>query len=284
MQLGIFAKIFARPSVGEVFDAVAAHGLRCVQFNLACAGLPTMPDEIEIGAMEKIRDAASARGIAIAAVSGTFNLIHPDSTQRSQGLSRLRVLIAACPHLGTTTITLCSGTRDPDDMWRGHPDNGSPEAWRDLTASVGEAVEIAEQLGVTLGIEPECSNVIDTAKKARQLLDEIRSPNLKIILDAANLVRPGEMPRMKEVLDEAFELLGGELVLAHAKELGRDGLAGHLALGTGALDWDYYLELLRKVGFTGAVIMHGIQEKDVRASGTFLHERLRNAGAASGED
>ena len=281
MQLGVFARIFARSSVQEVFEVVASHGLRCVQFNLACAGLPTLPDEIEIGTMEGIRDAAAARGIAIAAVSGTFNLIHPDPAQRSQGLSRLRVLIAACPHLGTNIITLCTGTRDPDDMWRWHSDNTSPEAWRDLTTSVGELVEIAGQLGVTLGLEPEPSNVIDTAQKARQLLDEISSPNLKIILDAANLFHPGEVPRMKEILDEAFDLLGGDIVLAHAKELGRDGRAGDLTLGTGVLDWGYYLALLRKVNFTGAVIMHGIQEKDVRASGTFLHAKLAQAGAAS---
>ncbi len=37
MRLGIFAKTFTRPTVEEVFDAVRAHGLRCVQFNLSCA-------------------------------------------------------------------------------------------------------------------------------------------------------------------------------------------------------------------------------------------------------
>ena len=46
MQLGIFARTFARPTVEDVFDAVRAHGLRCVQFNLSCAGVSTLPDEI----------------------------------------------------------------------------------------------------------------------------------------------------------------------------------------------------------------------------------------------
>ena len=35
MELGIFARTFARPTVEATLDAVAAHGLRCVQFNLA---------------------------------------------------------------------------------------------------------------------------------------------------------------------------------------------------------------------------------------------------------
>ena len=40
MNVGIFAKTFARPSLEATLDAVRAHDLDCVQFNLACAGLP----------------------------------------------------------------------------------------------------------------------------------------------------------------------------------------------------------------------------------------------------
>jgi sugar phosphate isomerase/epimerase len=63
-------------------------------------------------------------------------------------------------------------------------------------------------------------------------------------------------------------------VLAHAKELGPDGHAGGLALGTGALDWDRYLSLLRSAKFDGPLIMHGFEERDVSASVKFLREKL----------
>lgn len=42
MWLGIFAKTFSRPSLEETLDAVRAHGLGCVQFNMTCAGLPAL--------------------------------------------------------------------------------------------------------------------------------------------------------------------------------------------------------------------------------------------------
>ena len=67
-------------------------------------------------------------------------------------LQRLRVLASACDRLGTSVITLCTGTRDPESMWRRHPDNDSPEAWTDLVASMRQAVQIAEEYGVTLGL------------------------------------------------------------------------------------------------------------------------------------
>ena len=55
MQLGIFAKTFARSSLGETLDAVKAHGIVCVQFNMSCAGLPTMPEEIPAELADRIR-------------------------------------------------------------------------------------------------------------------------------------------------------------------------------------------------------------------------------------
>jgi len=96
MTLGIFAKTFARPTVEDVFDAVAKHRLHQVQFNFACVGLPSLPDQIDLELADRICDAASQRRIAIAAVSGTFNMIHPDLAQRRDGLRKLGVIAGAC--------------------------------------------------------------------------------------------------------------------------------------------------------------------------------------------
>ena len=92
MEIGIFAKTFVRPALAATLDAVVAHGLRCVQLNLACAGLPTLPDALEPGQCAAIRRELDARSITLAALSGTFNMIHPDVQVRADGLRRLRVL------------------------------------------------------------------------------------------------------------------------------------------------------------------------------------------------
>jgi sugar phosphate isomerase/epimerase len=274
MRLGIFAKTFARPTVDAVLGAVRAHGLDCVQFNMACAGLPSMPERIDGDACDRIRAAAAQRGITLAAVSGTFNMIHPDPAKRRAGMDRLRVLAGACNQLGALVVTLCTGTRDPDDMWRRHPDNDSAAAWRDLLESVHAAVKIAEVAELTLAFEPEVANVVDTARKGRRLLDEIGSPHLKVVMDGANLFRAGDLARMRDVLDEAFALLGRDIALAHAKDLTHDGEAGHAAAGTGRLDYDLYLALLRSAGYHGPLILHGLSEAEVDASVAFLRGKL----------
>ncbi len=277
MKIGIFAKTFARKTLEDTLDAVAAHGISRVQFNMACAGLPSMPDEISLELADRIRAADAARGIEMAAVSGTFNMIHPDPAVREAGLRRLGVLAGAARAMGTGLITLCTGSRDRQDMWRRHPDNDLPDAWRDLTAGLERALALAEQHDVTLGFEPEVANVIDTAEKGRRLLDEMRSPRLKVVFDAANLFRAGDLARMPDVLGGAFDLLGNDIVLAHAKDLSRDGEAGHQAAGTGVLDYDLYLKLLRHHGYSGPLVLHGLEESQVNAAVAFLQDKLSNA-------
>jgi sugar phosphate isomerase/epimerase len=111
VRIGIFAKTFARPSPEGVFDALARHDLRETQFNMSVAGLPSMPDEIDPALADRVREAAAKLNITVAAVSGTFNMAHPDEEVRRDGLRRLGVIAGACQRLGTSVITLCTGTR-----------------------------------------------------------------------------------------------------------------------------------------------------------------------------
>lgn len=284
MKLGIFTKTFQRPTLDAKLEAVTAHGMHEVQFNLSCAGLaslPDDPDELDAATCAQIRETFARRGVNMAAISGTFNMIHPDPAVRALGLQRLRVLAAACPALGTSLITLCTGTRNPDNMWRRHPDNDTPAAWRDLLATMEQAVAIAAEYNVTMAFEPEVANVVDSAAKGRQLLDAMRSPHLKVCMDGANIFHTGELAKMRAMLDEAFELLGPDIALAHAKDLIRDGAAGDRAAGSGVLDYGYYLALLERAGYRGPLIMHSLHEDEVARTVAFLEEKMQESTTGS---
>jgi sugar phosphate isomerase/epimerase len=277
-QIGILlATTFTTGTLEERLDAAKASGLACVQMSMAAAGLPEMPDQIPAELPDAMRRESSVRGIEIASMTGTFNMTHPDAEHRRMGLQRLRVLAEVCPRIGTSFIHICTGTRDPNNMWRYHPDNGSPEAWRDMAACVREATDIARQANVVLAFEPEVSNVVDSATKARRLLDEIGSRHLKITMDPANLFHKGELPRMKEILDGAFSLLGKDVVLCHAKDLDHDGEAGHIPAGYGVLDYDRYMSLLRKYEFKGPVLLHGLTPEQVPGCLAFVRAKLASS-------
>jgi sugar phosphate isomerase/epimerase len=276
MDVGIFAKIFARSSLDATFDAVASHGLRSVQFNMECAGLDPMPDRIPADLPARIRRVAGERGIGIAALSGTFNMAHPDPVVRERGLARLNVLAAACRPMGASVITLCTGTRDPENMWRRHPANDSADAWRDMRATIDAALAVAVAHDVTLAFEPEPANVINSAERGLRLLREAGSPHLRVVADAANIIATDESRPPGTVLAEAIDLLGAHLAVAHAKDLGADGKP--CAAGKGIVPWDRYISLLRAARFEGPLILHGLTEEEVPASVAFLRERLETAG------
>lgn len=278
MRIGGFTRIYDRPSFEEVLDAAAGHGLEALQLNLESLGLAPMPDRLDPDLCRRARDQAAARGLTLAAVSGTFNIIHPDLEERARNYRSLRAIAAACPSLGTPRITFSTGTRNADYMWASHPDNGSPGAWADMIESMGEAVEIAAEHEIPLVFEPEVSNVVDSAPKARRLLDHFGSPFLKVVIDGANLFGSGDLPRMAEVLDEAFDLLGPDIEMAHAKDLVREGEAGNVAAGTGLLDYERYLRRLREAGFDGALVLHSLDEEQVPASVRFLRQTLERIG------
>ena len=97
----------------------------------------------------------------------------------------LKLLIPACAPMGTSVIATCTGSRDSESMWHWHPDNESEEAWQVLHNTLEQVLPVAEAAGVILAFEPEINNVASTVHKSRQLIDEMGSPNLKVVMDAA---------------------------------------------------------------------------------------------------
>jgi sugar phosphate isomerase/epimerase len=276
MRAGIFAKTFAAAgSLDAALDAVVASGLHAIQFNLALTGGPSLPSAgLPPELTRDVREAMRARGLEMVAVSGTFNMAYPDHDVRRHGLEALDRLIAAAPALGTHVVTLCTGSRDTQDMWRRHPDNATDAAWGDMRSCVADALRVGEAHDVVLAVEPEHGNVVADAPAARRLLDELASPHLKVVIDAANLILPGQLADQHATLERAFELLGDELVLAHAKDVLDDGTV--VPAGRGGLDYPHYVSLLRQAGFDGPLVLHGLEPDDVAASVSFLERHLRD--------
>lgn len=271
-EIGILlATTYTTGTLEARLDEAKAHGLTCIQLGMSAAGLTDMPDAIPAGLPARVHREAAARGIRIGSVQGTFNMCHPDPEHRQTGLRRLRLLAEAFPQMA---VHICTGTRNQQSMWRPHPDNNSTQAWRDMAACVRDAVEIARQSKAVLAFEPEVNNIVNSAHKARRLLDEIGSPHLKITMDPANLFPAGTLPRLKEILEEAFSLIGKDIVLAHAKDLDHDGDAGHKAAGEGLLDYDLYVRLLRAQRFTGPLLLHGLTRAQVPGCLSFLRGKL----------
>jgi sugar phosphate isomerase/epimerase len=275
MEIGIFAKTFDVMGARPVLAAAAQAGYSTVQFNMACLGLPSMPDRIAPDVADEVGTASRTAHVSIAAVSGTYNMIHPDKAVRAQGLARLEVLAASCASLGTSLITLCTGTRDAQDQWRWHPGNAEPDAWRDLVTEMSSAIAIADRHDIALGIEPEMANVVSGASMARRLLDEMASPRLRIVLDPANLFETADNVQRRKVIEEAVGLLARDIVMAHAKD--RTATGDFTTAGKGVIDFAHFILCLQEAGFDGPLITHGLAAEDAAGVAKFLTSLIKGA-------
>ena len=270
MRLGIFAKTFPGADPAAVLAAVQDAGYDCTQFNMACCGLPSLPDAVPPERVAAIRAGAAESGVALSALSATYNMIHPDPAVRHDGLRRLGVLIDAARALGIPLVTLCTGTRDAEDQWRHHPDNARPEAWADLAREMERALALAEAAGLDLGIEPEAANVVTSAADARRLIGALGSRRLKIVLDPANLFERATADEARRCVAAAVEVAGDAIAMAHAKD--RDAAGAVVAAGRGVVDFGDLVARLRAVGFDGPLVTHGLSPAEAPGVAAVLAE------------
>lgn len=269
----IFSRTYPTGRVTEALQAIRADGFQGAQMNLSSFGMESLPDHLDDAALEEGRREAARLGLTLAALSGTYNMAHPDAMKRQADRPRFVNVLRAAQAIGTPVVTLCTGSRHPTDKWGAHPDNGSPEAWADLRAELDWALVAAAAYGVVLAVEPEPGNVVRDAAVARTLLDEVGADHLKIILDAANLIGVTGLDRQADIVAEAIELLGPDVALAHAKDIDGDGRV--VAPGRGAIDLPGFVSALVAGGFDGPLVGHGFEVEDTAPAGRVLSELCR---------
>lgn len=274
MKLGIFSRTYEISNLRETYERMTAHGIFHTQFNFSNAGIDTLPELVTQEKTEEILTLTKEYGITIDALTGTFNMIDPDPDARAKGIAQFEVQCEAARRLQIPVVTLCTGSKNPESKWKWHDDNLLESSWTDLMHTTEQILSFAEKYHVVLGVETEASNIINTAGRARKYLDQAGSERLKIIMDGANLFSPEKVPYMKDVLDEAFDLLGKDIVTAHAKDFCLDGNLSFVAAGQGILDFAYYTDLLKKNGYDGVLTMHGLSESQIPDSCTFLKPLL----------
>ncbi len=268
MQIGVFAKTFPGSEAANVLAAVRDAGFGVTQFNLGCAGLPSMPDKVPLDSIRAIAAASEATGVALTALSGTYNMAHPDKAMREDGLRRLAIVIEAAAALSIPLVTLCTGTRNRDDQWAHHPDNADPSAWTDMAAEMEKALLLAERNSVDLGIEPEQANIVTSADDAMRLIAEMGSKRLRIVLDPANLFEQASAAEARAIVAAAVETTAGHVALAHAKDRFADGRFA--TAGQGIVDFADFIARLKATGFDGPLVTHGLSAEEAPGVARFL--------------
>ena len=83
-------------------------------------------------------------------------------------------------------------------------------------------------------------------------------------MDCANLFPAGTAQRrnVRPTIERAFRLLGGDVVLAHGKDVLEAEKPAFTAPGLGIVDYPFFFQQLRAVGYRGSLILHGIKQAE----------------------
>lgn len=247
-QFGAFARIYREETADALAERFVEHDLRTMQFSFSALGYPALPNRDLVERLDLAGIAASfaSRGIRLWGVSGTYNMAHPDRAIREETTRLAAGYIAALGPMGADAVTLCTGSRDPENMWHRHPENDSEAAWTDFRRSIDVLLPAAAEAGVKLAIEPEPGNVVTGTAQAMRLVGELGgdADRIGFILDPANLVGDAPMERHEAILGEAFSELGSRALCLHGKD--PNGWQAVLD-GQPGLDWTRVFALYRQL-------------------------------------
>jgi len=131
----------------------------------------------------------------------------------------------------------------------GYRNEQREEAWKRACDSLQQLAAFAEQMGVVLALEPlqrTESNLICDLASLVEMLESIRSPSVKGMVDTVAMAVEGEE------MGSYFERLQDDFLHIHFVD-GKPG--GHLAWGDGNLPLKSYLDTVQKYNYSGALTL-----------------------------
>lgn len=69
-----------------------------------------------------------------------------------------------------------------------------------------------------MGIEGVHFHVINTPTKMKRLVDDLNSPNVRVIFDPVNYINTANYKNQDEIINTHFDLLGEKTKLLHLKD------------------------------------------------------------------
>ncbi|MCC9083985.1 sugar phosphate isomerase/epimerase [Enterococcus faecium] len=125
-------------------------------------------------------------------------------------------------------------------------ENFTEEAYQIARNSIIELVAHAENFGVTVAVEAGINHPIYNYQLAKRLIDEVASPNLKIILDCANLMHKENHADQEKVIRGALDNLHGYITALHLKDyIMENGKIRMVPVGKGCLDFRPVLHYIK---------------------------------------
>ncbi|WP_342439648.1 sugar phosphate isomerase/epimerase family protein [Paenibacillus sp. FSL L8-0436] len=225
-------------------STLQAHDISFVQLALSKAiqDIDTSPGKLSPGLANYIGEQFDKAGIRIGVLGCYINPVHPDPVVRRAEIDRFKEHLQFARQFGAPMVATETG--DLHTFKEMEPYRYEEIGWETLRTTVEELAEEAEKWGVFLGIEGVSTHTLSTPQKMRRLLDEVPSSSIGVVFDPCNWIGD-DVSRQDEIVDSAFSLLGDRMILAHLKDIYREG--NHVRHGKAGQGLFHTAEFLQKL-------------------------------------
>lgn len=168
------------------------------------------------------------------AVLGCYiNPVETDIKSKELQLARFDNFISYCKDFNARVIGTETGQKNSIE------ETHSNETYKEFLNSMVPLVQKAEDKQVQIGIEPVWQLTIYSVEMLQKMISDIKSQNISVILDVANLMHTEIFDRQDYVINSAFEKFGDKISTIHLKDYYVvDGEKSFAPTGLGCLNVD----------------------------------------------
>ena len=247
MQIGIRLHDTKKLPLEERLQDVEKQGFKCGHLALAKVITENSVSDSALtpGYAMYLKKMFAQNNIDIAVLGCYLNLANPNPQKLKEITQRYLTNIRFASILGAGVVGTETGA--PNEAYEYEEACHSEEALKIFIENLKPIVEYAEKMGVILAIEPVYKHIVYNAKRARVVLDEIKSPNLQIILDPVNLLDICNYKNQVEIVKEAIELLGKDVAVVHIKDyIVEENKLISVAAGKGKMNYEAIMKFIKE--------------------------------------
>lgn len=247
MQFGIRLHDAVQAPIEERLKIVKEQGFACAHVALSkvISENSVAPQALTPGYAMYLKRLFDKNELDCAVLGCYLNLANPDAAQLQAIQEKYMANIRFAAHLGAGVIGTETGA--PNVEYKFEEACWNEESLQIFIKNLRPVVKYAEQMGVLMAIEPVVRHIVCNPVRARRVLDEIDSPNLRIILDPVNLLESYNYEEQDEIIDEAIDLLGKDVAVLHVKDFViKDGKLVSVPVGQGQCHWDRIMPYMKK--------------------------------------
>lgn len=212
------------------------------------------------------------------------NLLHPDRSTREKNIKYVCEAFEAGDRCGVRSITGITGSCGTSHYIEMHPDNWTKETWKLTVSVIRQILNDTAGCKTAWGMEQCITTNIDSALATKQLLEDVADPRCKVVLDPTNMMNLNRYYRSAEIIDEAFDMLGEDIVGCHAKDftLGTRMLIDLMEVppGKGMQDYETLLARLSRLSWPRTLMLEHFPDEEYPPAREYIIQTAQKVGVA----